>query len=513
MAEPTTDLLEIVLADVAAAGAKPWYPADYAQATGVSRDQLDASLDRLRLSGLVQLTDWVPDRGQGYTLTPEGAQVLDSPRLLTRLREGRELPRRSEAISAGPLPRSLREPGTTWDRGEAIRAALLDQSGPVVTKVLIWINVAVFAYGLWLASQNQVANEYLGFSARDQVLQIQHHLGGLAPRDLERGQWWRLLSYCFVHGGLLHLLMNMWVLYSIGSVVEKMWGMPRYLLLYLISGLGGAVLHLYVGRAGLMVGASGSICGLLGSMGVWVWLNRRFLPPRLVSDWMRNIMLNVLLIAFISMVPNVSWEGHLGGGLAGAVLAVPLNYTRFGQGAQRWLGWAGVVAVPVLCVALLYQPAKGDGRLAELAPDDPQVQRARERFRKILLQADEIATEDYNRFALQILEGRANPKETPEISRQYAIRFDQTAKKLHKLAVQLTKGAEEFKGRGVAAHIERGREFIDAWARFFTKFAEGLSQPENWGAQRRQDLITQYNQVMGLYNTLRNSPILRAPED
>ena len=88
MATPTTDLLEIILRECAGSRPEPWYPSEYARATGVPRPTLDEPLDRLRLGGLVRLTDWVQGKGQGYTLTPAGEQVLERPRLLQRLRDG-----------------------------------------------------------------------------------------------------------------------------------------------------------------------------------------------------------------------------------------------------------------------------------------------------------------------------------------------------------------------------------------------------------------------------------------
>src|SRR5262249_50226817 len=152
------------------------------------------------------------------------------------------------------------------------------------------------------------------------------------------------------------------------------------------------------------VGASGGICGLLGSMGVWVMLNRAFLPQKLVSDWMRNILMNVLLIAFISMVPGVSWGGHLGGGLAGAVVSVPLNLTRFGRGAQRWLGWVGVAAVPAVSVALLLRPTGGRVR-AEVPPDDPGVQVIRKRYAVMIHGVNGAVENTYRAHGQPFLEG------------------------------------------------------------------------------------------------------------
>jgi membrane associated rhomboid family serine protease len=513
MAELSSDLMEIVLKDVAAAGAGPWYPADYAQATGVPRDRLDTCLDRLRLSGLVQLTDWVQGRGQGYQLTSEGERVLGNPRLLDRLREGRELPRRADTrIQAAPP--MLREAGTAWERGEAIRAALLNPPQPIITKTLLGLNVLAFVVGLALASQQGLAGEYLNFASRNaQLAQLRHHLGTLSFVDIAfNHEWWRLLSHCFVHLGLIHLLMNMWVLYAIGSVVEAMWGHGRYLALYLISGLAGGATQLIVDPFVSMGGASGALCGLLTSMGVWVWLNRPFMPPKLVSDWMRNILTNVMLIAFISIVPGVSWAGHLGGGVGGLVVSVPLLYSRFGSAAQRWLGWAGVAAVPLVAVLLVQRslPDVPEALLRELnrlRPNDPDVQKARAKYLPVYQKADRIAEGDYSDFASRILNRELVL--TDEIARQHALRFEKTAKQLRELADGFA-GAEQFDSPVIAAQVKMAREFVQTWARFYDSFAASLSPLKNWGDQRRQELLKQLNRAQQLRRALRDSPIFQA---
>src|SRR5262249_23670361 len=125
----------------------------------------------------------------------------------------------------------------------------------------------------------------------------------------------------------------------------------------------------------LLVGASGALCGLLLSLAVWVILNRRYLPPALTSSLIRNVGINTVLIAFISFLPGVSWAGHLGGAVAGAAVAVPLNLQRFGAGLQRWLGLLGIIAVPLVAIGLLTRtivPAEQAGR-----PDQAEVQAAR----------------------------------------------------------------------------------------------------------------------------------------
>jgi membrane associated rhomboid family serine protease len=514
MAEPTTDLLEIILKDVATAGAQPWYAAEYTQATGLPREAIDACLDRLRLSGLVRLTDWV--QGQGYALTPEGAAVLENPRLLNRLREGRELPRRIPArpAEAPPPPPTLRESGTPWDRGEAIRAALLNPGRPVVTQTLLALNVVWFLYGMLRASQEGLLSEYLSFGGGDRLSQLRQDLGTLHFLDLVvNGQWWRLLSYCFVHLGIIHLAMNMWVLYAIGSVLEAMWGNGRYLVLYLISGLGGGCAQLLLQPGAGVGGASGALCGLMTSMAIWVWLNRPWLPQRIAQDWMRNIMMNIFLIAFISMVPGVSWAGHLGGAVAGAVVAVPLVYSRFGRGAQRWLGWAGVAAVPLVALALVYHSvaavrAAHPEELGALPADDRQVLEARKKYLPIYQKADSLADEVLRKYGLPLLEGTRDPKESRKQTAEAVAEFNRAAKKLKGYADSLG-GADNFGSRDIAAHVAVARLYAGAWAEYYQKFARSLEPITNWTDQRRQELRTEWRVIARLADPLRESTLFK----
>ena len=88
---PGTDPLESILRLCAGTAPKPWYPKLYCQESGVARDSLDVPLERLRLGGMIQLTEWVEGAGQGYALTPAGRRALESPRDLDRLRGDKPL--------------------------------------------------------------------------------------------------------------------------------------------------------------------------------------------------------------------------------------------------------------------------------------------------------------------------------------------------------------------------------------------------------------------------------------
>jgi membrane associated rhomboid family serine protease len=350
MPNPPTELLEYILRQCAAAAPQPWYPSSFQQ-PDVPTNMLDEALDRLRLAGLVQLTDWVQGRGQGYALTPEGVEVMSDTGVLSRLRQG-DVPKAEK-----PAPRYRPSSSdSTWERGETVRSVLFDQPKPLVTMTLLGLNLFVFVGGLLLALQQGIpAGAYLG-SGDIQVLRIRYEMGALSPLDVTaRGQWWRLLAHAFVHHGILHIIMNMYFLFSVGPLVEAMWGRWRYLVLYLTSALGaGVAVVLFAEPQALHAGASGPLCGLLASMPVWVILNRRHLPPDMVSGWLRNIMTNIILIVIISMLPRISASGHFGGGAAGAILALPMVWQRFEHGSRKLLGLAGTIAIPLALVAVAY---------------------------------------------------------------------------------------------------------------------------------------------------------------
>jgi membrane associated rhomboid family serine protease len=355
MTDPQTHPLEAILRLCAQAAPNPWYPSVFARANGIPRDSLDPHLDRLRLGGLIHLTDWEPGHGQGYALTPQGEQVLRNPRQLALLRAARLAP-----PADGPRERPRAAGLNPWERGEAVRSALLSPATPVATYTLIVLNVLVFLAGLVLAARAQVPLNAFLYGGDPQALKVLHQTGALNPADLYqhgdwwRNDWWRLLTCCFVHIGLIHLGVNMYSLYIVGPLLEQMWGHTRFLLLYLIAGLGGScAMAAYMGPRVIGAGASGALWGILASMVTWVLLNRHYLPRVQVVVWLRQLVFIFLLNFAISFVPGISAAGHFGGGLVGLIMAVPLNVNRFGRGAVRWLALAGVAVVPVVCVGLL----------------------------------------------------------------------------------------------------------------------------------------------------------------
>src|SRR5262245_45020728 len=106
MSEPTaTTLRESILRQCLAADPSPWYAKEYAEATATDRERLYGPLNDLRLAQLVQLTEWVQGKGQGYLITPLGKEVLNDPAALARLRDGKSL--RPEAETSEEPTRPL----------------------------------------------------------------------------------------------------------------------------------------------------------------------------------------------------------------------------------------------------------------------------------------------------------------------------------------------------------------------------------------------------------------------
>jgi rhomboid protease GluP len=358
--DPTLSPLETILRQCAATAPQPWYPSIYAHDAGISRDELDPHLDRLRLGGLIHLTDWVSGQGQGYALTPAGVQLLESPRQLAQLQAGK-LPR-SEGPSFSAIFAAGKRERTPWSRGEEVREVFLYPRRAVVTQVLLALNVLVFFVGFCLSIVEHGSGTNFLYRGDGRIL---HQTGSVQGMDLLRGEWWRLLTSCFNHGNLLHIIMNMVVLYIEGTAVERMYGHARYLVLYLLSGVAGSTVALLAQPVRGCVGASGALCGVIAAEGVWLLLNRSHLDARLVSQLLRRLGGMVVMIVLISMMPEVSGGGHFGGAVGGLIAGMLLHYLHLAHGWRRGLFAAALLAMPVVCIALFAPAQKQDQRWEE----------------------------------------------------------------------------------------------------------------------------------------------------
>lgn len=347
---PSAPTAASVLLQIAATDG-PWFPATFAAERGVSRDSLDEPLAELRLAGLILATEWVRGVGQGYALTPAGKVTVADAGALERLRQGAsvaEVAALANATSAASAPDAN---APVVEIGGGAPAGFEDGAParpPVVVPALLMANVVwFFICAVWAVRWGLSLSRILS-EGHPEVL---HRFGAVHGKDLLTGEWWRLFTCCFVHIGALHLLGNMFALAMMGPLAEMLWGRGRLLLIYVISGLAGSALAMAIRPDSLLAGASGAIWGVQMSLFVWLFAFRSRLPADVAADWFRRLTVVFLLNAAVSFLPNVSWEGHLGGGLGGLVTAWLLNVARFGDRPRRLLAWLLLTLLPVLCVA------------------------------------------------------------------------------------------------------------------------------------------------------------------
>lgn len=188
-----------------------------------------------------------------------------------------------------------------------------------LTITLIVINIAIYLYTMLLSKSENIS-----------IMVLLNH-GGLYRDLVLEGEYYRLLISNFLHGNFLHLFFNMYCLFSIGPIFEKLLGKFRYLLLYLICGLSGSFLSfLLIKENTVSVGASSSIFGLFGALIVFT-LMRKDLFQLGAS---KNIIIMVLINLFYGFFSQGSMKidnfGHIGGLVMGAIIAfIIVNLNKY----------------------------------------------------------------------------------------------------------------------------------------------------------------------------------------
>jgi len=130
---------------------------------------------------------------------------------------------------------------------------------------------------------------------------------------VEHGQWWRIFTAAFLHGGFPHIALNMFALYQVGTIVERAMGPARYLLLYVCAIVGSGAAVIWFNYDQPTLGASGAIFGLFGAL-VAIGLS---LPPRGMTIVTQTLPIIAINLAFGFAVPGISNAAHIGGLLTG----------------------------------------------------------------------------------------------------------------------------------------------------------------------------------------------------
>ncbi|MCF6150486.1 MAG: rhomboid family intramembrane serine protease [Candidatus Kuenenia sp.] len=210
---------------------------------------------------------------------------------------------------------------------------------PLVTVIIILINVLVFLFELSLGKNLTYFLFYYG------VVPIKVFQSADIPEATTTNTYFPFLSYMFLHGGFVHLLGNMWYLWIFGDNIEDMLGRFRFVVFYLICGIGSAVVHVFFNsRSGVpCIGASGAVAGVLGAYMICYPRARVLVLLPLLFIWQFIELPAFIVLGFWFLIQffngtaaiantqggGVAWWAHIGGFVLGIILVKLFSLTHY----------------------------------------------------------------------------------------------------------------------------------------------------------------------------------------
>jgi len=305
-----------------------------------------------------------------------------------------------------------------------LSSASLTESGNFFSLVILTINIVLFVLMSIVEVRNGGSGEAFIKSASNGVL---NDFGALVPSLVRGGQWWRLVTFNFLHIGLMHLMFNSSALFSIGPQVEGIFGSQKFVFAYVATGIGSGVASWMFLPSGT-AGASGAIFGLIGLLAVYGY--------RLGGSLGRALMKQMLIWAGIGIAfgffIGANNVAHVGGFVAGAALGFVLqpDAPSTVKAGARWnaaaIACIGLVAISFVMAGRVYgaEQERGNQRAAVMR----RYQRAYE-FAQIAEKARDsvgssfelnrerggITREDAVRIAIELRQVAGELEKTPTI--------------------------------------------------------------------------------------------------
>lgn len=211
---------------------------------------------------------------------------------------------------------------------------IFSKKTPIVTYMLILVNVITFIL-TYIYGYDYVIYKY-----------------GMFGGGIKSGEYYRLITSMFLHGGIIHLFANMYSLYVIGSQIESFFGKTKYLIIYMISGICGGLLSSIFNINSISVGASGALFGLLGSIMYFGYYYRTYLGNVIRSQILPIIVIN-LAIGF--MTPGIDNFAHIGG-LIGGVMSTMMVGVPDKESKQDKIN--GLIVLTVFVIFIMYLISK-----------------------------------------------------------------------------------------------------------------------------------------------------------
>lgn len=211
-----------------------------------------------------------------------------------------------------------------------------------ITRIIIYLNIGFYILSLIVSSSGLILspNPFTFLAPSQKGLFILGATGTIPIAVF--GRWWTLVSASFLHGGLLHILFNMLALAQLGPFIAQEFGFNRFVIIYLLTGVVGFFLS-FLARIPITIGASASICGLIGAILYYGKTRGGFYGEAIYRQAMGWV---VGLVIFGLLVPGINNWAHGGGLLSGIMLAWLLGY----QERRRETGIHRILAL--ICLIL-----------------------------------------------------------------------------------------------------------------------------------------------------------------
>ena len=187
---------------------------------------------------------------------------------------------------------------------------------PIVAYSLFAFNIFLFALMLFAGGSDRTLLEF----------------GAKSNFEIDNGEIWRFVTPIFLHVGILHLAFNSYALWIVGPQVEKLYGGARFFILYIVTGIAGVAASYWYHPQDPSAGASGAIFGLFGVLLVFSIKYRKSIPAFFSQALGKGILMTVAInLAIGFYIPQIDLAAHVGGFVAGCVLAAAIPFARPGE--------------------------------------------------------------------------------------------------------------------------------------------------------------------------------------
>ena len=202
---------------------------------------------------------------------------------------------------------------------------------PYITYLLVGINIILYIIPILIGQHTNLINLYAVYGPA-----------------VKNGEYYRLLTGIFLHGNIIHLVFNCYALYIIGSQIESFLGKFKYLIIYLFSGLMGALFSVLLGGNYVSIGASGAIFGLMGALVCFGYYYRVYLGNVVKTQIIPLIIFNLALGFMMNGIDNFA---HIGGLLGGILITRALGVKDKTTTFEKVNGW---IIVSIFTIFICY---------------------------------------------------------------------------------------------------------------------------------------------------------------